>query len=106
MSRKFKRVLAIIALVFIGLFTVSFVAFLVDKTLFNGSIGFFALGLALFFVIKLSRDNTDYAQNDDNSDESDNETESKDDCGKSSADEEKDNSSDDGDVNASDLKRG
>ena len=111
MSRKFKRVLAIIALVFIGLFTVSFVAFLVDKTLFNGSIGFFALftgavGLALFFVIKLSRDNTDYAQNHDTSDESDNDKESKDDCGKSSADEEKDNSSDGGDVNASDLKRG
>ena len=64
MGKKSKRILAIVALVFIGLFTVSFVAFLVDKTLFNGAIGFFALftggvGLALFFVIKLSRDNTD-----------------------------------------------
>ena len=70
MGKKSKRILAIVALVFIGLFTVSFVAFLVDKTLFNGAIGFFALftggvGLALFFVIKLSRDNTDASDPDD-----------------------------------------
>ena len=70
MGKKSKRILAIVALVFIGLFTVSFVAFLVDKTLFNGAIGFFALftggvGLALFFVIKLSRDNTDVSDPDD-----------------------------------------
>ena len=70
MGIKSKRILAIVALVFIGLFTVSFVAFLVDKTLFNGAIGFFALftggvGLALFFVIKLSRDNTDASDPDD-----------------------------------------
>lgn len=62
MSKKTKKILAIIALVFIGLFTVSFVAFLVDRTLFNGAIGFLALftggiGLALFLAIKLSRSN-------------------------------------------------
>ena len=61
MNPKLKRVIAIIALVFVGLFTVSFVAFLVNKQLFNGALGYFAggcgaVGLALFFVIKLSRE--------------------------------------------------
>lgn len=50
-----------IALVFIGLFTVSLVAFFANKSLFNGALGSFAIGsgavgLALFFVIKLSRE--------------------------------------------------
>ena len=86
MGKKSKRILAIVALVFIGLFTVSLVAFLVDKSLFNGAIGFFALftggvGLALFFVIKLSRDNTD-ASDPDNMTGQDRSTEKNDDSDK------------------------
>lgn len=61
MDPKLKRIIAIVALVFVGLFTVSFVAFLVNKQLFNGALGYFAggcgaVGLALFFVIRLSRE--------------------------------------------------
>lgn len=61
MKPKLKRVIAVIALVFIGLFTVSLVAFFANKSLFNGALGYFAIGsgavgLALFFVIKLSRE--------------------------------------------------
>lgn len=61
MSKRLKRIIAIIALVFVGVFTASLVAFLADRTLFNGAIGFLALfsggiGLALFLTIKLSRD--------------------------------------------------
>lgn len=64
MGKKQKRIIAIIALVFLAVFTVSFVVFLFDRTLLNGAIGFLALfsggiGLALFLVIRLSRDNTD-----------------------------------------------
>ncbi len=64
MDKKLKRVIAIIALVFVGIFSVSFVAYLLDQTLLNGAIGLLAAisggtGLALFLVIKLSRDNTD-----------------------------------------------
>lgn len=60
MSKKLKKAVAITALVFVGIFTVSFVAFLVDRTLLNGAIGFLAMfsggiGLALFLVVKLSR---------------------------------------------------
>ena len=61
MNPKLKRIIAIIALVFVGLFTASFIAFLVNKQLFNGALGYFAggcgaVGLALFFVIRLSRE--------------------------------------------------
>ena len=64
MDKKLKRVIAIIALVFVGIFSVSFVAYLLDQTLLNGAIGLLSAvsggtGLALFIVIKLSRDNTD-----------------------------------------------
>ena len=64
MSKRLRKIIAIIALVCVGIFSVAFVAYLVDQTLLNGAIGFFtaffgALGLALFLVIKLSRDNTD-----------------------------------------------
>lgn len=46
-----------------AIFSVSLVLYLLDKTLFNGAIGIFTLffggvGFALFFVLKLSRDNT------------------------------------------------
>lgn len=61
MSKKFKRILASIALVFALLFTASLIAFFYDRTLFHGAIGMCAMfcggiTLALFFVIKLSRD--------------------------------------------------
>lgn len=61
MKPKLRRIIAIIALVFVGLFSVTLIAYLADKTLFNGAIGYFALacgavGLALFFVLKLSKD--------------------------------------------------
>ncbi len=64
MGKKQKRIIAITALVFLAVFTVSFVVFLIDRTLLNGAIGFLAafsggIGLALFLVIRLSRDNTD-----------------------------------------------
>ena len=64
MDNKLKRIIAIIALVFVGIFSISFVAYLLDDTLLNGAIGLLATisggtGLALFIVIKLSRDNTD-----------------------------------------------
>lgn len=54
MSEKTKRILAFIALAFMGVFTVSFVVFLVTRgnisafiTLFSG-----VIGIGLFFVIK------------------------------------------------------
>ena len=64
MNKKLKRVIAIIALVSMALFSVAFVLYLFDNTMLNGGMGAFALffgglGLALFFVLKLSRDNTD-----------------------------------------------
>lgn len=67
MNKRLKRIIAIIALVAMGLFSVSFVAFLIDKTLFNGGIGAFALffgalGLALWFVLYLSRDKYEDAE--------------------------------------------
>ena len=62
MNGKLRRVIAIIALVFMAIFSVSLVLYLLDKTLFNGAIGIFTLffggvGIALFVVLKLSRDN-------------------------------------------------
>ncbi len=62
MSKKLKRIIAIIALVFVAVFTVSLIAYFIDKTLLNGAIGFLTMfsggiGLALFLVIWLSRDN-------------------------------------------------
>ena len=70
MSKKLKRIIAIIALVFMAVFTVSLVAYLVDKTLLNGAIGFLTLfsggiGIALFLVIWMSRDNYDSASDDE-----------------------------------------
>ena len=60
MDKKLKRIIAIVALVFMALFSVSLILTFYDRTLFNGAIGFCALftggiGLALFGVIKLSR---------------------------------------------------
>lgn len=59
MNEKVKRVIAIIALVCMGLFSVAFVAYLLNKSLFNGAIGFCALffgavGVALYLVLWIS----------------------------------------------------
>ena len=56
MNKKLRKAVAIIALVFMGLFVVSLVLCLVDIKMLNGSIGFAALftgfiGIALFFVL-------------------------------------------------------
>ena len=57
MSDKTKKILAIIALVFVGIFTVAFVVFLVDPYMFGGVVAYITLvsgvvGIGLFFVIK------------------------------------------------------
>ncbi len=59
MNEKLKRVIAIIALVFVGVFSIALVAYLFDSTLFNGAIGvcalfFGAVGLALYAVLWIS----------------------------------------------------
>ena len=79
MSKKLKRIIAIIALVAMGLFSVSFVMFLLDKEMFNGGIGLFAmffgaLGISLWFVLYLSRDRYEevMSQLDENEDEEEN----------------------------------
>ena len=74
MSKKLKKIIAIIALVFMALFTVSLILTFYDRTLFNGAIGFFTLftggvGIALFFTIKLSRSPEDYEQQEGKEDE-------------------------------------
>lgn len=53
MKDKTARVLAIVALVFMGLFIVALIATFVDFTLFNGGIGFIALGLGVIVLIIL-----------------------------------------------------
>ena len=70
MSKKLKKAVAITALVFVGIFTVSFVVFLFDRTLLNGAIGLLAMfsggiGLALFLVVKLSRGGDEDKNTDD-----------------------------------------
>ena len=82
MSDKVRRIIAIIALVFVGLFSVAFVMYLYDSALFNGAIGYVALftggiGLALFLVVYFSRKSTlkynseveEQENNDENKDE-------------------------------------
>lgn len=61
MNKKLRRVIAIIALVFMAIFSVSLVAYFVDRTLLSGMIGIITLfsggiGLALFLVVWMSRD--------------------------------------------------
>ena len=60
MSSKSRRIIAIVALVFVGLFSVSFVMYLLNSAMFNGAIGYIAMftggiGLALFLVVYFSR---------------------------------------------------
>ena len=59
-NNKFIRIIAIIALVLISVFSVTFVMYLADKTLFNGAIGYIAawnggIGLLLSVFLWLSR---------------------------------------------------
>lgn len=51
MKDKISRVLAIIALVTMGIFIAALIATLVDHTLFNNSIGFIALGAGVFTLM-------------------------------------------------------
>ena len=51
MSKILKRVVAIIALVLILVFTVSFIMYLFDKTLFNGAIGDLATWSGAFGIL-------------------------------------------------------
>ncbi len=56
MNPKLKKIIAIIGLIFMGLFTVSFIVFLVDPTALYGRILYLALltfgvGLLMFLII-------------------------------------------------------
>lgn len=67
MSKKLKQIVAIIALIFMGIFTVSFILWLINSNFLNGQIGFLTLfsggiGIALFFVIKFSKDYSEKPQ--------------------------------------------
>lgn len=53
MKDRTARILAVIALVFMGLFIVTLIMTLVDHTMLNGSIGFFALGAGVFALMIL-----------------------------------------------------
>ena len=55
MSEKTKRILAIIALVFMGVFTVSFIVFLVTRGNVVAFVALFSgvVGLCLFLVIRM-----------------------------------------------------
>lgn len=57
MSNKVRRVLAIIGLICMAIFSVSLVVVLADRTLLGGAFGYLALasgllGIALFLVVK------------------------------------------------------
>ena len=77
MSEKARRIIAIIALVFMGIFSISIVLYLLDKnmlggvvalvTLISGGIGFF-----LFLMVKLMKGKDNY---DEIQEESDDESE-------------------------------
>lgn len=51
MNDKLKRLVAIIALVLIGIFTVTLVMYLIDKNMFNGGIGGIALWSGAFGLL-------------------------------------------------------
>ena len=53
MKDRTARILAVIALVFMGVFIVTLIMTLVDHTMLNGSIGFFALGAGVFALMIL-----------------------------------------------------
>lgn len=58
MSKKTKQVIAIVALVFMAVFTVTFVLWLAAPKLWNGQFGWWALvsgcaGVGLFLLVKL-----------------------------------------------------
>lgn len=59
MNNKLKRAVAIIALIFILLFTVALILYLFDRTMLNGAIGDVALwfgvfGILLFVVLRIT----------------------------------------------------
>lgn len=59
MNKTFRKVIAIIALVSVAIFSISFIFTLSGSKLLNGQMGFVSLffgllGLALFFVVRFS----------------------------------------------------
>jgi hypothetical protein len=79
MSEKAIRILAIIALVFVGIFSVSFVLYLLDKdmlggavalvTLISGGVGFFLFLMVKFMAKKQAPDVVEESDNESEEDE-------------------------------------
>ena len=79
MSEKAIRILAIIALVFVGIFSVSFVLYLLDKdmlggavalvTLISGGVGFFLFLMVKFMAKKQAPDVVEESDNESEGDE-------------------------------------
>ena len=79
MSEKAIRILAIIALVFVGIFSVSFVLYLLDKdmlggavalvTLISGGVGFFLFLMVKFMAKKQAPDIVEESDNESEEDE-------------------------------------
>ena len=79
MSEKVIRILAIIALVFVGIFSVSFVLYLLDKdmlggavalvTLISGGVGFFLFLMVKFMAKKQAPDVVEESDNESEEDE-------------------------------------
>lgn len=75
MSEKAIRILAIIALVFVGIFSVSFVLYLLDKdmlggavaliTLISGGVGFFLFLMVKFMARKQSPDEVEEGEDEE-----------------------------------------
>ena len=71
MKDRTARILAVIALVFMGVFIVTLIMTLVDHTMLNGSIGFFALGagvFALMILVALKADGSGFSMTKINND--------------------------------------
>ena len=81
MSEKAIRILAIIALVFVGIFSVSFVLYLLDKdmlggavaliTLISGGVGFFLFLMVKFMARKQSPDVVEEGEDEEDEEVSD-----------------------------------
>lgn len=89
MSEKAIRILAIIALVFVGIFSVSFVLYLLDKdmlggavaliTLISGGVGFFLFLMVKFLARKQSPDVVEEGEDEEGEEVSDEADEEKND---------------------------
>ena len=74
---KTRRILAIVALVFMAIFTVTFIIVLVSPDILNGAVGYIALisalmGAGFFIVVKfVLKDPPEYLPGDESGDEAD-----------------------------------